>query len=339
MNLELAKSLLSNTPKNPNIETLIEGLRTFKLADDELPLSNSRFPFLEISDKAIISSVIDTLQFPEKLGRLSNIIRKYLEIPIDCPVNFAVKEAHLDINEVKGNLYNDLIEIGFEPDHFFELNPPDYHWCFTLKYEIPHFDIDNQNRLHFINNELINRAKKAQEAVDADDNCYGYLEVESYSSRNKFTFVFKPVSRNGLASFPFKEGHFVNFNLPSTLEESVNTNTSLSSHKIVDIHVKVPSIYRGVGFEEAGNSEMESLRKLFLLAGFYEIYSEAGNYIYTVQLLDSRKGKKIADILINYAQKWGGIAQIKLEICNYFWRKEYNFSDKRLLSPIPPLVK
>ena len=126
--------------------------------------------------------------------------------------------------------------------------------------------------------------------------------------------------------------------MPSTDSEAVKQGMALHTHKLIDIHVKVPSEARGPKFAGADSCRMKRLRQLFVSAGFYEILSQAGNHIYTTQLLDARAGKQIFLKLRDWANVHGGIVGIKMESCNYFFRTPRQFGGEARLAPIPNLV-
>ena len=332
--------LLEANGYHQGLLSLLRQLRTVELASELVPLSDDRKPFAAMSDEAIIKSVEFTLAFPERLGRLSQTIRRVLGICLPCPVDYIIKESHFDVSAPSQEMTDRFICLGFEPDHFATLNPPEYRSCFTAKFEIDSRAANRRTRLATIDKLVMDASLNAQKLVEDEPGCFGYLEIESYSSKNKFVYDFRPLSPEGVENFPFRENEFVVFTLPATREEAANTGLPLNGHKIVDVHVKVPTPNRGAGFEEAATSEMEALRELFLLAGFYEIYSEAGNFIYTVQSFNASEGKRVFDELDRFARKFGGISGLKLEICKYFWRKcQDTGAEVGRLSPVPPLTR
>jgi hypothetical protein len=332
--------LLTCTPRQPKLPDLINGLRQYPLDPGLVPLSADRFPFRTLPDQTILAACRWALEYPEKLGRLSHTIRRFLGLSSDCPVHYVIKESHLDLTSTPHNLPSHLIELGFEPDHFAELNPPEYQWCYTLKFEIPRTTVGEAKRVSEIDRLLLEQSTQAEELVSGHPGCFGYLEVESYSSKNKRVYNFRPVTGAGLAHFPFSQGAFEPFDLPRNSRQALSIGLPLNAHKAVDVHVKLPTPGRGRGFEEADSTEMRTLRGLFLGAGFYEIYSEAGNYIYTVQSFDIPVGKLIFDALDAFAVEWGGLAGLKLEICKHFWRNWIDTQGTNIqLAPIPPVTR
>lgn len=324
---------------NLTTERILTRLRDATLPDHVVPLSEHRRPFLHLRDETILGYLDFFRRYPEALGRLSQAVKVAFDIQIPCPLDYTIKESHFDLNSLEPDILDSLIPLGFEPDHFATLNPIEYKWCLTMKMEIANKIPNYAKRLTAIHDMMLQNSLIAQRIAERNPDIFGYLEVETYCSKSRHVLPFKTISDEGLAAFPFESGEFEQIEPPSTHAEAIKFGIPLNVHKRVDIHVKVPTEARGVSFQGADSTSMQRLRELFLAAGFYEIYSEAGNHIYTVQLLDPQPGKRIFNKLRTWAGIFGGIIGIKMEACNYFYRTPRSIQGVTTLAPIPNLTK
>jgi hypothetical protein len=96
----------------------------------------------------------------------------------------------------------------------------------------------------------------------------------------------------------------------------------LDCHKVIDIHLKLPMAVRRREFPDAESDEMLELRAKILAMGLHELVTEAGNAIYTGQFLRSSEVKPLFKRLDEYAGRFGGILEMCVEPCIFFWRKE-----------------
>lgn len=315
----------------------IRRLREVSLPSDFVPLSRERRPFESLSDEAVLGYFKFFQRYPEALGRLSIALKRAFGLKWPCPVHFTIKESHFDLNTLDPGFLDQMVPLGFEPDHFATLNPPEYKWCLTMKMEIP-VGVGHASRVRDIHDMMYRHSLDAKSIAECNPSAFGYLEMETYSSRTRHVQPFRVVSDEGLESFPFAAGEFEQVVPPSTEAEARTLGLQLDIHKLVDVHVKLPTGARGGGFEGADSARMVALKEKFISAGFYEIYSEAGNHIYTVQLLDARPGKSIFLMLRDWANAYGGLVGIKMETCNYFYRTPRKIDGKIKLAPIPNLV-
>lgn len=317
---------------------ILQQLRNISLPDICVPLSDERRPFATLSDDAVLGYLEFFRQYPEALGRLSLAVKKAFGIDLPCPREFVIKESHFDLTSLEPDLLDKLVPLGFEPDHFATLNPPEYKWCLTMKMEVPTSGADSASRLRQIHQMVMRNSFLARDLVERYQSIFGYLEVETYSSQSRHVFPFREVSGEGLEMFPFEAGEFEQVRPPSTTKEAAETGLPLDVHKLIDIHVKIPTEVRGAEFRGAGGARTAALREKFLEAGFYEIYSEAGNHIYTIQLLDAKSSKPVYQRLRLWAEQFGGIVGMKMESCNYFYRTPRQINGEMNLAPIPNLV-
>jgi hypothetical protein len=320
-------------------DEIFSRLRNAALPEHMVPLSYERQPFKHLEEQTILDYLDFFSMYPEALGRLSQATKVAFDIQMPCPREYTIKESHFDLNSLEPDILRRLIPLGFEPDHFATLNPVEYKWCLTMKMEIPHGSPTYAQRVKTVHDMMFRNSLEAQRIAEEQPNIFGYLEIETYSSKSRHVIPFKDVSPEGLDEFPFETNEFEQIQPPSTEAEARHAGLPLDIHKRIDIHVKVPTEARGASFLGADSPRMKRLRALFIESGFYEIYSEAGNHIYTVQLLDPKPGKRVFNQLQTWANSYGGIIGIKMESCNYFYRTPRKIKGVTTLAPIPNLVK
>jgi hypothetical protein len=309
-------------------QKLIDFVKSIEKPNDIIPLLKEREIFLSLSDKALRQYLLFFFEHPECLGVFSRSIRRSLGIAQYCPDTFIMKESHIDINEADNELINELVALGFEPDHFFTLNPPEYRHCFTMRMEIPRDDRAIKGRAAYIQHMITERTLLAQCLIDRLDGTYAYLEVESYSDSLKRRYTPQCVDEEGLFYFPFRETQFVQQPVVVGQRE----------FKVADLHVKMPMLEKGAQFHYANHTCMKMLRQLFLVAGFYEIRSMSGNYLYTVQLRSVKLARRLFGELDAWARRFGGITSIEVEVISHFWRKESKLVGRVHPAPIPIIV-
>lgn len=318
---------------NQNILTV---LKEYTLPSNEVPLSKSRQPFVGLTDSTIETCIELAKRFPEKIGRLTKSINKVLNKEITFPKEYALKEIHIDLASANNTLYNYLISLGFEPDNFVKLHPEEYNYCFTMEFSI---ELGSAYRVKMIHDFMLQQYERAAKAIQKS-NTFGYIEMESYSSKYVKTFNFKPLKEPSLDHLPFTDKTFDIYFLPNDEKEADELEINLLTHKKADIHIKTPTSQKGEKYALADSPAMQKFRDTLQSCGFYEIISEGGNYIFTGQFLDGNEAKILfADITL-FAEEYGGITGLKYEICTAFWRKNESDNKKsRVLSKIPNLIK
>lgn len=322
--------------KKINISELLEEIKEYKLPSEVVPLSIDRHPFKGYDKNILLKLLKQALLYPEKEGRLCKSIHNILGFIRIKPKQYVVKEAHIDITISSPQLRDTFLTLGFEPDHFKELYPSKYLECYTMEFN-PGFG--DSKRIKNIHSYILRSCEAVKYHIQSFEECECYFEVESYSNKSIGKYEFKPISEEGVNNFPYSENTFTRKYIPNTSEEAKREGITLKTSKAVDIHVKIPTIYRGKGFEEASNHYMKQLCIRFIETGFYKIFSEGGNFIFTAQLLDVKIAKEIFRKLDSYAKKYGGIMGIKLEICTEFWRKKMIYNGKTYYSEIPHLIE
>jgi hypothetical protein len=316
-------------------QNILPALKEYILPSNEVPLSKSRQPFVGLTESTIESCITLATRFPEKIGRLTKSINKVLNKEVNFPKEYALKEIHIDLALVNNELYNHLTSLGFEPDNFVKLHPEEYNFCFTMEFCI---ELGATHRVKEIHDFMLQQYEKAAKAIQ-ESQAYGYIEMESYSSKYVKEFDFKPLTENSLAYLPFTDKTFEIYFLPNNETEADKFKIELSTHKKADLHIKTPTSQKGQEYSLADSLEMQKFRDILQKCGFYEIISEGGNYIFTGQFLDGNEAKRLfADITL-FAENYGGITGLKYEICTAFWRKDESENTAKALSKIPNLIK
>jgi hypothetical protein len=294
--------------------------RSWRWSAEAIPLCPDRNPFLNYSNDAILSYFRFLRLYPEAYGRLGRFVRTKLGIGQPCPVRYTFREAHIDVSDADQSLADFLLSLGFEPDHFQTLNPPEYTKCFTARFEIPSERVHRSRKIaHYISRSTMEAEERVQQAVGR----FAYSEIEYYTHKNKRSFEFRPLTEEALRNFPFKANAF---------------RAIGAFPKKLDIHVKIPTQAKGIAYQEAECPEMLKLRQLFLSAGFYEIRSLSGNAIYTAQMVDGKRAKAVFKLLCDWGLSYGGIISIELEVCTRFWRSEIDTAQGVFFAPVPKVV-
>jgi hypothetical protein len=73
-------------------------------------------------------------------------------------------------------------------------------------------------------------------------------------------------------------------------------------------------------------------------AGFYEIVSQAGNFIYSAHFISLDESNQTYWRLVEFAKSYGGITGIAREICTGIWRTAYDENGVTRLAQVPPLL-
>lgn len=305
----LSQKIGNITYENPFLEKIIKA----KLLDDMLPILEERVAFKNVSEQAITEYLKVFDEFPEILSRYGRIIRHNLDMEPICPTNYIIIEAHIDISSTNKELKNSIIGCGFEPDSFFSLNPPEYFDCFTCRMEIPK---SYKYRRKVIKKHLIEKMKIIQSLVESQEGIIAYSEIEAYNNNYKKRYNYHPPTLDAINEFPFKINEF--------------EPTSDISRKYADLHIKIP-------FTDESHKFFNLLKTRFLASGFYEISSNSGNFIYTIQYESATDGRNAFRKIKKWADKFNCIKGIELEICFHFWRKKVHFENEFYNSPIPKI--
>lgn len=328
--------LLDKKEINSTVEQFCYRLNKYIIPPDNLPLSFQRKPFENLNNQIIKILLLQTIEYPEKVGLLTDAIRETLGFKRIKASQFIILESHIDLTIIDKYLTNSLLEIGFEFDNFAKIEPEKYKYHFTLEYCI---DIKKKYRTKELFDLVTKCSKEAAKIIQAHPKADGYVETEVYSYKDDRRFIFKPVTKQGLKHFPFNNESFLIFDLPLSESDSQKINISLDTHRVADIHLKIPSYLNHKNYLELETEEMYLLKEKLKCCGFYEIISESGNYIYTAHFSKTLESKNVFKKLVEFANTWGGFIEISKEICTSMWRKK-NIGEKQTitLAEAPPLL-
>lgn len=310
--------------------------RAYEVSRERLPLARSNRLYSRLSDETLLSFGEHLAQFPEKKGRITDAWRTCFDQCVKPLDQYVIREAHLDITDVSETLENQLVSLGFEIDDFFKLLPACYTRHFTLAYQ---YDATDRGRVRQIKRTFDDRTEAARVLVENDALTFGYLEVETYSSSSVRKFAphthVSCAKISGLTQFletcALKPIQVSN----SSSTDVIASELQSSVVKRADVHVKVKgNVESATGAQKAYLAEVAHA---FVTAGFYEIISEAGNSIYTVQFTDAVKAKRLFRDIQSHIDDMPLIAQVCYEPCTFFWRKSAVLGTTKVLSPIPPI--
>jgi hypothetical protein len=299
--------------------SVISILRQAKMPDRLAPKLIERCPFSSLSDEAIINFLLYAKEYPWGLGILTQTLYHFLKIYRSCPTEFIIIESHIDLPGKAKEDEDAFISMGFEPDHFKTLNPPEYDLCYTLRWEIPKDWWKRMNHIQ-VKNYVVEVTKKACATIEKR-NYPAYAEVEIYSHAGKKVFENIDVEKGEISDFPYSSNDFI----------QVASNPSI--FKKADVHIKIP-VYKGIA-----QHKLDKLTSLFINAGFYEIVSKSGNKIFTVQCIFQEDAVAAFQQLNLWSKKSNLVSSINHETCLYFWRHQWKENDEYIVSPIPKVVR
>ena len=296
---------------------MAKAMEGYTLPEGVLPLARDRKPFEDLSTEAVAKLIRIVSGRAGKVGRLVDALRDEHPWLPEVPDSGTVIEAHLDCTKVPQDLQNTLVSLGFEPDHFVEFVPDIYPDHFTLKYVVMEGVRETFRDVKRATGEVI----KLLEMRDV----HGYIEVEVYNPHMKVVMPFE-VPRS-YTPLPFRQGSLEEVPIPDSIGSEV--------FKRADIHVKTPTVIRAAGYEMADCDRMQRLRQELINVGFYPVLTEAGNRVLTAQFLKAADARLVYKQLRDHFLKHGGIVDICLEPCVFFWRSH----DGKRLASIPPVVR
>ena len=303
---------------------VISMLRQAKMPDRIAPKSIIRTPFSSLSDEAILNFLLYSREYPWGLGQLTQTLYHVLNINRSCPIEFVIIESHIDVPDIAKKDEDIFISMGFEPDHFKTLNPPEYNLCYTLRWEISKNEWKNMDRIQ-VKNYVMQATKKACKTIE-QGNYPAYAEVEIYSHLGKKIFEYTDLEKGDIGHFPYKNESFI---------EVVNNSQDI--FKRADVHVKIPVDIEAMNSTSLKN-KLDILTLMFINAGFYEITSKSGNKIFTVQCIFPNDAANTFKELIVWAEGSRLVSSINHEACLYFWQHEWEENGERFISPIPKIV-
>ena len=304
---------------------IVSMLRCAEMPDHLLPTLTERTPFSSLSDEAILQFLLYARDYPWGLGQLTQTLYRALKVERFCPTEFIILESHIDVTDAAKEDESTFVSMGFEPDHFKTLNPPEYDHCYTLRWEIPKKEWISINHRQ-VRKYVVEATKKACKSIEKR-NYPAYAEVEIYSHLGKKKFENLDIEKGDIGHFPYRSNEFVEF-----------VSSEQDVFKKADIHVKVPALsetFSGVEIQR----KLDTLTLLFVEAGFYEIVSKSGNKIFTVQCVFSSDAITTFDELVVWAGKSQLVRSINHETCLFFWRHRWTENGKYFTSPIPKIVQ
>jgi hypothetical protein len=317
---------------NLSWDEFIVRLREVRLAPDVLPLATDRRPFARLALDAVDQIARRALSTPERRGRLTDAVRRFAGITRVPPAKFFVTEAHIDLTCLDDDLRAALIDLGFEPDNFAKISPPKYRFHFTLQY-VSAQPAENRRSVYRAIEEATGGAALA---IDTHPLADGYVETEAYSSDYHFTQPYRDLDPRAAAAFPFEAATFLSQSVPNTAAEVTDSGLPLTAKRAADIHVKVPA----ARYERANGSLPEhrsgSLKDALERSGFYEILSEAGNYMYSAHFSALRDADEAHAELVRFVGRAGGASGVSREICTALWRKRTVADGETVWAEVPP---
>jgi hypothetical protein len=303
---------------------IISMLRKAEIPDNITPKLTTRTPFSSLSDRAIMNFLLHLKKYPWGLGQLTQTVYHLFNINRSCPTEFIIIETHIDVPDIAKKDEDIFISMGFEPDHFKTLNPPEYNLCYTLRWEIPKNEWKNMNHIQ-VKNYVIEVTKKACETIK-QSNYPAYAEVEIYSQIGKKIFECIDLEKGDISNFPYRNDSFLEM-----------TYSNRDVFKKADVHVKIPVDTEAMHSTFLKN-KLDTLTSIFINAGFYEIVSKSGNKIFTVQCVSPSDAVATFKKLVVWAEKSQLVSSINHETCLYFWRHQWEENGEQFTSPIPKVV-
>ncbi len=323
---------LSPLRLNHSWNALLKGLQTFILPPEVVPLCLQRRPFEQYSEDMIQHIAVAALSEPARCGRLTDAVRRFLGFRRVLPVRSTVAEAHIDLTATDPQLTNALLRIGFEPDNFAKIEPPQYKHHFTLQYVSARESPGGGERYR----EVHEASKRASALIDQHPSAFGYVETEHYDDDYCQRYAYSPMAAENVSHFPFDATTFVSQPVPATEKEAKALGVPLDSKRAADLHVKIPSHLNCDQHEDLDSNASRQLKLLLKQCGFYEIVSEGANFIYSAHFADMAESKTAFQQLDAFAKTYGGITGIAREVCTRMWRKPEMINGEFALAEVPP---
>ena len=311
------------------ILSLISVMRKYRLPSDVLPLAQERHPFRDLPDELIAGAINRATSSATRKGRFTDAVRATLGISQPkATASYTVIEAHIDLTAAPAHLRQKLISLGFEPDNFAEIQPPQYIHHFTIQHIIDR-QLSNKAQLY---EGVRHAATAAAEAIDCVSGIMGYVETECYTSRRILKFPPTKLQVNVLHTFPFQPDTFTFLRVANNDSELGSPGYDTTEKRAADIHVKLsPNATR-----ESGEPRLESLLHG---AGFYRIKSDAGNCMYSAHFSELSDSNRAYDELVSFANAAGGITSLMREVCTSLWRKVDFRAQPPYKAEVPPHLR
>ena len=298
-------------------------MRSYQLPAGILPYA-PRIPLALFSGDALESAASLSSNYTEKRGMITHAFRS-LQGQRDLPVPHSVItiESHLDATKIPSDLADKFVALGFEPDGFVQFNPPHYTDHFTLKFRV---DAEDHGRREELRHEVENRSRSAFDLQNGDDRVgEGYIELEIYPATSRRSWD-GFLHSGWLDAFPLSENALQNVETPCVQKEAIAAGLDLMSRKHADIHIKIA--------RHNSETDRQKLIQKLSNAGFYPVFTWAGNDICTAQFLKAGDAERVRTVLEDYFDAFGGCSEMTTEPVAGMWRTER----KGRLATVPPLI-
>jgi hypothetical protein len=136
--------------------------------------------------------------------------------------------------------------------------------------------------------------------------------------------------------FPLRDGSFVSQPVPTRAAEVTSPGLPLDARRAADIHVKVPAAPSFVSDGGLPAHRPLSLKSVLEGVGFYEILSEAGNYMYSAHFSALPDADDTFAHLVDFVRQAGGASGVSREVCTAVWRKQTTVAGASTWAEIPP---
>jgi hypothetical protein len=325
-------------------KAMLSLLEQYELPKQTLPLCCDRSLFSGLPREITEHVIREAASIPERRGRLTDVARSVLDLSTSRLARYTVIESHIDLTDLDEGLAHDLIAAGFEPDDFALMQPAQYRHHFTQQ-----FVCETRSRTAQLYELLVKRNAVARRLIEDHPITTGYLETEVYRSIYTIRFAAKELSAIAVDRFPSSSLDFEIRAVPRSSAEAAVSGMPVDAHRAADIHIKVPggfSPYTGRPTEERIQDRQRSrapaerlLVERLSEAGFYEIASQAGNFLYSAHFAEMAEANDAFRTLACFAADAGGISGLVRESCTSLWRKASITNGEMLLAEVPPLLR
>ncbi len=313
----------------------------YRFPPETLRLSEQRHPFAHVPPELVATVAERAVAQPSRRGRYSDAVRAALGLTHVKPVGPVTVEAHIDLTFVDHDLGCGLLRLGFEPDDFSKMQPAKYRHHFTLEFSGERCGVVSGD----VYRTVQEAAKEAASLIEAHPVAHGYVETEIYLDKYNATFPLTKFNARERIDFPFDRASFEVLHVPETEDQRRTSCLDLDTKRAADLHVKIlgdfPAWRGGERGERIGDRihPCEELRSALEAAGFYEIISEAGNYIYSAHFFSLSEANHVYRTLMGYVRHVGGVRAIAREICTSIWRTTYHDGESLRLAEVPPILR
>lgn len=310
------------------VASLIDTMHAYVLPPNILPLARDRQPFAGLPRQLIGAIIREAISSTTRKGRLTDAVKAVLGLPPVTVSDYAVIEAHIDLTQAPESLKYRLLRLGFEPDNFAEIQPPQYQYHFSIQHLLDK-KISNKTAVF---GQVQRAATAAARAIDATDGVMGYVETECYTSQRILKLLAKELNSDILTCFPFRPDTFIRLKVAGNNDEAGKPGFDSIEKRAADIHVKLSR----TATTEFGEPRLEALLSD---SGFYRIKSDAGNCMYSAHFSILQDSNQAYDELASFALESGGIVGMMREVCTSIWRKTDHTRSLPCKAEVPPHLR